>query len=333
MKIKLFFLVFTLMFACLMSINRVGAGAAITIESDGSIVPSTVPILRNGDRYVFTGNVSGHISVERDNIIIDGGGFSLKLSSACPVPDRNGITLDGRENVTVKNLTIDLAWYGILVKNCLNISVWGVTVTRSFHGGYLSYSTANRIVGNVLASNYHDGIHLFHSNNNTIWGNTASNNAEEGITLEQSSNNNVTDNILKGNLDGVVLIESLYNRIIGNNITSNTETGIWIFKSFNNIIHHNNFIDNLAQIYTFESCNIWDDDAKGNYWSNYGGFDNDDDGIGDASYIIGETNQDRYPFINTIPEFHNTLFLMLPLIGMLILLLFAHKDQKESTSN
>ena len=45
--------------------------------------------------------------------------------------------------------------------------------------------------------------------------------------------------------------------------------------------------------------NVWDDGypSGGNYWSDYTGTDADGDGIGDTTYIIDTTNEDRYPLM------------------------------------
>ncbi len=52
----------------------------------------------------------------------------------------------------------------------------------------------------------------------------------------------------------------------------------------------------------------------GNYWNDYNGTDNDDNGIGDTPYIIDEDNQDIYPLMEpvTIPEFPS--WIILPLL-------------------
>jgi hypothetical protein len=52
----------------------------------------------------------------------------------------------------------------------------------------------------------------------------------------------------------------------------------------------------------------WDNSTLGNYWDDYSGLDDNQDGIGDTPYIIDENNKDNYPLMNpieldVIPEF------------------------------
>jgi len=53
------------------------AGSTITITSEGQIV-GTDRIERQGDVYTFTGDIFGIIVVEKDNITIDGAGYTIK---------------------------------------------------------------------------------------------------------------------------------------------------------------------------------------------------------------------------------------------------------------
>ena len=49
----------------------------IRIKTDGSIEPINVPIQRDGNVYRFTADICGTIVVEKDNITIDGAGYTL----------------------------------------------------------------------------------------------------------------------------------------------------------------------------------------------------------------------------------------------------------------
>jgi len=63
---------------------------------------------------------------------------------------------------------------------------------------------------------------------------------------------------------------------------------------FNNTLYNNNFIDSEELIKNFGSnqANFWDNGFEGNYWSDYNGTDQNNDGIGDSPYLIKSEHLD-----------------------------------------
>jgi len=51
-----------------------------------------------------------------------------------------------------------------------------------------------------------------------------------------------------------------------------------------------------------ESTNFWDYDGEGNYWSDYNGTDDNQDGIGNTPYIIDENNTDNFPLMGMFSD-------------------------------
>ena len=143
------------------------------------------------------------------------------------------------------------------------------------------------------------GILLYYSNYNTISGNNADNNAKEGIYLLVSNNNNISGNILSTNDEiGINLEYSNYNIITGNVVEYN-DFGLYLSGNpcSYNTIFKNCFIMNTDNAQDDGSNNNWDNENRGNYWSDYTGADANDNGIGDTPYIIGGTagSGDMYP--------------------------------------
>jgi len=89
--------------------NCEGQTSNIFITSDGSVA-GTNNIQRNEDLYVLTGNISGSITVQKSNIIIDGAGFTLQGHGGTGIDLTNNLTQypspNEIRNVTVKNLRI-----------------------------------------------------------------------------------------------------------------------------------------------------------------------------------------------------------------------------------
>jgi parallel beta-helix repeat protein len=304
---KIVFLVFVLVLfstaVVVGFISPVVAEETIYIMADGSVV-GTDKIDRDGNVYNFTDNiVNQSIIVEKDNIVIDGAGYTLQGTGA---NFSKGIDLSNRNNVTIKNMQIGAFQFGLYLYSSSGNSIYGNTITNNSNI-YLHLSSDNNITGNYVTNNDY-GIGLSYSSNNNIHRNNITHNERNGISLDWSSNNIISEN----------------------NITHNERNGIWLFVSSNNIIYHNNFVNNTKQVYdfnwdyphTFPSVNIWDDGypSGGNYWGDYearypNATELDGSGIWDTPYVIDEGNQDNYPIV---PEFPTRTSMILMLIALTV---------------
>jgi parallel beta-helix repeat protein len=173
-------------------IRVVKADSTIYIRADGS-VEGTDKIQRVGDFYTFTENVSnGPIFVEKDNIVIDGAGYTLQGG------DGRGIVLSERNNVTVKNVKLEMeGGYGIYLVNASNCVVSENTVTGDAYNIYLWESFNNIIEGNTVTNAFR-GILIYDSYDNTITGNLVTDGVV-GIELHDCINNVFRNNEMKNN--------------------------------------------------------------------------------------------------------------------------------------
>ncbi|MCK4478072.1 hypothetical protein KAU88_06060, partial [Candidatus Bathyarchaeota archaeon] len=72
-------LLLTSMLALAFSIQPVGATATIYIRADGSVDPDTAPISSSDNiTYTFTDDIYDEIVVERDDIVVDGAGYTVQ---------------------------------------------------------------------------------------------------------------------------------------------------------------------------------------------------------------------------------------------------------------
>ena len=261
--------------------SALGSGT-IYIRSDGSIDPSTVPISTSDYvTYVFTGNIYDSIVIERDNIVIDGAGYTLQGTGVYPTA---GIHLSERENVTIRNTQIKNFWNGIYFNESSNNTVSGNAVTANrIHGiwfysnsyrnivtgntiannsdgiglGLYDYSNHNNISRNTVADNGY-GIVFHHASNNSISENNVIANNGHGFWLDSASNNNtVSLNTIANNGYGIVFYYfSDYNSVNGNNITANGHHGIWFYyHSNNNSLSGNTIANNSNGIMLHSSSN------------------------------------------------------------------------------
>jgi parallel beta-helix repeat protein len=352
-KIKLLFSVFLISFLVLASIPQIkvvkAQGNTIYIRADGT-VEGTENIQGDGNVYTFTSDVFDSIVVEKDDVVIDGAGYSLQGNGS-----RFGIDISERSNVIVKNTHVDNFDYGIYVENSLNILVTGNNITNNKYGiDLVSSSRDNSISRNYVANNEVFGIRLYFCVENEILENNIINNNLSGILLYFSENSTLSENSIIANEWGINLYGSGYNNLSGNSITNN-KIGLWFFGSshnkmvsnnitdsqrsmylemqaFDNMIYHNNVVNNVQQVFTdIDSVNVWDNGDEGNYWSNYNGTDNDSNEIGDTPYVIDQNNQDNYPLMNIveIPEFPSWSIISIVFTLTLVILIFKTKLKKK----
>ena len=96
-------------FTLIINTKRVEATGTIYIRADGSIDPPTANIASSDNvTYSFTDNINESIVVERDNIVVDGAGYTLQGRN---VKHSRGIYLYRNNNATIKSVKITLFWY------------------------------------------------------------------------------------------------------------------------------------------------------------------------------------------------------------------------------
>ncbi len=206
-------------------IRSLEVNETIYIRADGS-VDGTDKILRDVNVYTFTDDIFDSIMVEKDDILVDGAGYTLKGKGI-----RTGINLMERTNVTIKNIEINNFFYGI----------------------YLNSSLNNNLSNNNIQANLY-GIYLFESSNNTIIGSNITKNNSFGLWFRCSSNNDINENRISENVqDGIWLSCSSDNNRVSGNIIDSNGYGIRIDDHSNNILRNNDFVDNIYNFGVFGS--------------------------------------------------------------------------------
>jgi len=294
------------------------SSSMIYIWPNGSVDPATAPIVKVREGYYkFNDNINLPIVVLKDNIVIDGAGYSL--TGGGTGGSTKGIDLSYRNNVTVTNLRIEGFDYAIYMSstsqttitksefvnnycalwltNSLQNKITSNNISKNeFYAIWLKNSTHNLIAENTLTSHFNYTIYLTRSNYNIIRSNIISKN-HLGIFLYSSSNNTISYNSIAENYKGIHLLNSTQNLITMNDIAKN-EIGIGFDESSNNKIYRNNFLNNTIPADVQNSINMWDYGGFGNYWSDYEQKNPDAkklNDVWDKPYVIDENNEDNYP--------------------------------------
>jgi parallel beta-helix repeat protein len=276
------------------------ASGNIYIRADGSVDPVDAPILSvDNVTYTFIGSINGSIVVERDNIILDGIGYTIQGTGS-----GIGIDLLRRSNVTIKNMEIKAFSYSIqlfessfciISGNDMTNNLYGIRLVSSFdnslsgnsitsNGFAVAFDSSfnNNITGNKITDNDYHSVYFYSSPDNTIRGNNITNNPRaiyfdysshnnidsnniihnpyRSIRLYSSFNNTISRNKIIDSLIGIYLYSSHINTVHGNNVTNNN-VGVQLYQSSGNKFYHNNLIDNTQQVYieTFGYANFWDE--------------------------------------------------------------------------
>lgn len=144
---------------------------------------------------------------------------------------------------------------------------------RNSVGAFMMYSHGLRIEGNVFAGNHGSSGY--------------------GLALKDCDEAEIRGNVLAGNRVGLYLDNTpsrmeVHNELRGNTFAWN-DTGVLFMPSVKrNRFAENAFLENVQQVGLsstgrFEG-NEWTPGGRGNYWSNYAGFDEDGDGLGDIEH-------------------------------------------------
>jgi parallel beta-helix repeat protein len=242
---------------------------AFIIRSDGSVDPPTAPIQREGSVYTFTDDIVGYtIASERDNIVLDGGGYTLTGNG-----NSTGIFILNRNGVTVRNMEVSNFYHGIRIiaesymgMTSSNNNLSGNSLTNNEYGVYISSSYNNVLRNNSMNNNKHNfgitGGFLSDSKNgytNDIdvsnkvdgkpiiyWVNQQDRTVPSDagyIALVNCTHITVQDLNLANNGQGILLVSTTDSTIITNHIT-NMGNGIYLYDSSSNTISGNTLANN-----------------------------------------------------------------------------------------
>jgi len=291
-------------------------------EGKGTVIKATAPnIVIKGLKVVGSGN---SLSVEDTGIDLENAPNSVLENNILKdvlfgiyIKNSPG-TLILNNNIYGKNLPLPERGDGIRLWYSSESEIIGNTIRNA--RDLVIWWSSNTLIKDNQVSNGRYGLHYMYSNNNVFEDNLFTGNAVGGF-LMYSGNIKFFRNVFAKNkgiasgygigfkdLDDVYAEDNLFidNRVgiymdnsphlanswnkLTKNIIAYNDIGISMMPSIErNTFHGNSFIENYEQVEVrgggILKGNKWNNKSMGNYWSDYKGFDENNDGIGDIPYI------------------------------------------------
>jgi len=240
------------------------------------------------DVQVLDNQVQGDPSIRTQD---RGNGIHLYLSKDARVSGnhvwhtRDGIYIDASTHCTIERNLFEEVRYAV----------------------HFMWSNGTRVIGN-LTRRSRTGYALMQSHHLTVTGNRSEQDQNYGILMNYITYSTITDNLVSdvqrgdtggdsmingGESKALFIYNSLFNTIEHNHF-ARSGLGIHLTAgSEDNRIAGNAFVGNQQQVkYIATRTQEWSVDGRGNYWSDYLGWDRNDDGLGDVAYEPND-NVDR----------------------------------------
>lgn len=205
----------------------------------------------------------------------------------------NGIHLHDSPFNKVERNDISDARDGVYISFSNNNTLDHNRVYRTRYGLHYMYSHENSFSYNTLIDNV-AGAAVMYAKKMKFNGNVCAHNRSArayGILWQDVRHSECFDNLIFDNTIGLYLDHAGFSKIYRNGIISNDVATTILENSEDNNIYGNNFVNNLSMLRLRGRAqkghnNLFYESRRGNYWSDYRGYDLDGDGIGDVSFKL-----------------------------------------------
>lgn len=214
----------------------------------------------------------------------------------------NGIQVYNASDARVIDNEISFTRDGIYVDYSRHALFRGNRIHHVRYGTHYMNTNDSTWEDNEVYRN-HGGLALMEVRSLTVRNNVAWGNEDHGIMLRTIQDSVIENNVVADNGRGFFIYDAEYNTV-RNNLVIRNRTGIHLTAgSSNNTVDGNDFIDNEDQVKFVAAHDVEWGRAKGNYWSNYTGWDQDGDGTGDivheANDVVDRLNW-QYPLVKLL---------------------------------
>lgn len=296
-------------------IDAQGDGHALLLKNSNITIKNLTIVnwgsnLTEQHSAIYSEKKSSHIVIENNKLKGDGFGIWLQKSEHIKVlnntvegnlslrsADRgNGIQLSIVKHAEVRGNEIFNTRDGLYIISSQENILENNTLHDLRYGIHYMYSYDNSVINN-FAYNTRAGYALMSSRRLIISGNTTIDSEDYGFLFNYITQSTISNNVVKRvwtkpenkvlgrDGKGLFVYNSGYNTL-RNNLVEGAEIGIHLTAGSENIkIYGNSFINNPTQVkYVSNKKQEWSMEGKGNYWSNYLGWDMNNDNIGDVMF-------------------------------------------------
>jgi nitrous oxidase accessory protein len=300
-----------------------GTGSVITILAVGSVVRGFIVEHCGGD---LTREDSGILLKSSSNLIEDNElrdvlygiylyssrGNTLRRNQIRGRPELKegergaGLHLWNSPDNIIEDNDISEERDGIYIQSCNGNQIRRNRVTNLRYGLHYMFSDFNVFEDNVFANNV-AGAAIMYSNKIDMRRNAFIHNrgfSSFGILFQECNEILAEDNLIVDNATGIFM-EALRKTTFRRNTIANNDIALRMFSNSDaNVLTENNFINNLSplQLVGKRTTTRWSENGRGNFWSDYEGYDLNEDGRGDVPqriqnvFVYMEGNHPRLRF-------------------------------------
>jgi nitrous oxidase accessory protein len=284
-----------------------GVGSVITTTADGCVIKGFVIEHSGGD---LTREDSGILLKSSNNQIEDNDlrdilyGIYLYSSHGNTLRrnhirgrreleegDRGaGLHLWNSPDNIIEDNTISEMRDGLYIQSCNGNQIRRNRVSNLRYGLHYMFSDRNVFEDNLFSNNV-AGAAIMYSNHIEFRRNAFVHNrgfSSFGILFQECNDLLAEENFIIDNATGIFM-EALRKTTFRHNTIANNDVAMQMFASSDaNVFTENNFVNNLSplQLIGRSTTTKWSENGRGNFWSDYDGYDLNEDGRGDVPVKI-----------------------------------------------
>jgi nitrous oxidase accessory protein len=196
---------------------------------------------------------------------------------------------NSKDNI-VENNSVREARDGFYIQNSPGSKIRNNRISHLRYGVHYMYSDSNEFEGNTFSDSM-AGAAIMYSSDIIFRRNLFVRNrgfSSFGILLQDCWNCIAEENVIVDNGTGIFM-EAVKDSRFRKNVIAGNNLALQIFSSSQgNVFESNNFVDNLSplQIVGRKTSTQWSASGRGNYWSDYNGYDLNEDGVGDIQHKV-----------------------------------------------